>query len=138
MWQLRTGLKVSVHAKKLGARGVPSLSDMELSAIFLRTGLAEPCQADQLLTVALKHAPALDVPVLDHFVMAVGRTLSCEKKDYCKVRVTPIKYAIRPEGSNGDFPEEHTVKYLTANSMDEEPHGRLAYIRLASSVALPI
>ncbi|OGS94859.1 MAG: hypothetical protein A3H31_04145 [Gallionellales bacterium RIFCSPLOWO2_02_FULL_57_47] len=40
-------------------------------------GVAEPSQTDQLLTGALKQAPALvEVRVLDHFVVAVGQTLS--------------------------------------------------------------
>jgi len=41
------------------------------------SGVAEPSQADQLLTNALKQALALvDVRVLDHFVVAAGQTLS--------------------------------------------------------------
>ncbi|MDD2721743.1 MAG: DNA repair protein RadC [Gallionella sp.] len=41
------------------------------------SGVAEPSQSDQLLTGALKQALALvDVRVLDHFVVAVGQTLS--------------------------------------------------------------
>jgi DNA repair protein RadC len=40
-------------------------------------GVAEPSQTGQPLTGALKQAPALvDVRVLDHFVVAVGQTLS--------------------------------------------------------------
>jgi len=41
------------------------------------SGVAEPSQADQLLTSALKQALALvDVRVLDHFIVAAGQTLS--------------------------------------------------------------
>ncbi len=41
------------------------------------SGVAEPSQADQLLTDALKQALSLvDVRVLDHFVVAGGNTLS--------------------------------------------------------------
>lgn len=41
------------------------------------SGVAEPSQADQLLTNALKQALALvDVRVLDHFVVAMGDVLS--------------------------------------------------------------
>jgi hypothetical protein len=100
--------------------------------------VAEPCQADQLLTVAQKQSLAIDVRVLGHFVVAVGRTLSFENKDYGNVKEAPIKFAVTPEASKGDFREEHAVQYLTANRIDEKPHERLDYIRLASSVALPI
>ena len=41
------------------------------------SGVAEPSQADQLLTQALKQALALvEVSVLDHFIVAAGQTLS--------------------------------------------------------------
>jgi DNA repair protein RadC len=45
------------------------------------SGVAEPSQSDQLLTDALKQALSLvDVRVLDHFVVAVGQTLSFAEK----------------------------------------------------------
>jgi DNA repair protein RadC len=45
------------------------------------SGIAEPSQADQLLTAALKQALGLvDVRVLDHFVVAVGQILSFAEK----------------------------------------------------------
>ena len=45
------------------------------------SGVAEPSQSDQLLTSALKQALSLvDVRVLDHFVVAVGQTLSFAEK----------------------------------------------------------
>jgi len=41
------------------------------------SGVAEPSQSDRLLTDALKQALSLvDVRVLDHFIVAVGQTLS--------------------------------------------------------------
>ena len=45
------------------------------------SGVAEPSQADQLLTTALKQALGLvDVRVLDHFVVTGGQTLSFAEK----------------------------------------------------------
>lgn len=45
------------------------------------SGVAEPSQADRLLTDALKQALSLvDVRVLDHFVVAGGQTLSFAEK----------------------------------------------------------
>ena len=44
-------------------------------------GAPDPSQSDQLLTSALKQALGLvDVRVLDHFVVAVGQTLSFAEK----------------------------------------------------------
>jgi DNA repair protein RadC len=41
------------------------------------SGIAEPSQADQLLTVNLKQALALvDIKVLDHFIVAGGSAIS--------------------------------------------------------------
>lgn len=45
------------------------------------SGVAEPSQSDQLLTAALKQSLGLvDVRVLDHFIVAVGQTLSFAEK----------------------------------------------------------
>ncbi|MGC2049550.1 MAG: JAB domain-containing protein, partial [Gallionella sp.] len=45
------------------------------------SGVAEPSQSDRMLTDALKQALSLvDVRVLDHFIVAVGKTLSFAEK----------------------------------------------------------
>ena len=45
------------------------------------SGVAEPSQADQLLTTSLKQALALvDIKVLDHFIVAGGSTLSFSER----------------------------------------------------------
>jgi len=57
------------------------------AAVFLAhnhpSGVAEPSQAYQLLTNALKQALGLvDVRVLDHFVVAMGKTQSFAERNY--------------------------------------------------------
>ena len=48
---------------------------------FSASGVAEPTQPDWLLTDVLKRALGLvDVRVLDHFVVAMGQTLSFAEK----------------------------------------------------------
>jgi hypothetical protein len=45
------------------------------------SGVAEPSQADQLLTTSLKQALALvDIKVLDHFIIASGSALSFSER----------------------------------------------------------
>ena len=49
------------------------------------SGVAEPSQADQLLTTSLKQALALvDIKVLDHFIVAGGSTLSFAERGLLK------------------------------------------------------
>jgi DNA repair protein RadC len=69
--------QTSVYPREVVKR---ALAHNAASVIFAHnhpSGVTEPSQADQLLTVALKQALVLvDVRVLDHFVVAGGQTLS--------------------------------------------------------------
>jgi DNA repair protein RadC len=62
-----------------GTRGYP-VRHNAASVIFAHnhpSGVAEPSQADQLLTTSLKQALALvDIKVLDHFIVAGTAALS--------------------------------------------------------------
>ncbi len=69
--------QTSVYPREVVKR---ALHHNAASAIFAHnhpSGVAEPSNADQLLTQALKQALALvDIKVLDHFIVAGGSTLS--------------------------------------------------------------
>jgi DNA repair protein RadC len=69
--------------EKLLERGPAALSDAELLAIFLRTGVAEPSGADRALTRRLKDVLALvDVRVLDHLVIGEGAPVSFAERGW--------------------------------------------------------
>lgn len=69
--------QTSVYPREVVKR---ALSHNAAAVIFAHnhpSGVAEPSQSDRLLTDALKQSLGLvDVRVLDHFVVAAGRTLS--------------------------------------------------------------
>ena len=79
--------------ERLFARGPAALTDAELLAVLLRTGargaaavifahnhpsgVAEPSQADELITRRLREAMALvDIRILDHLIVAGTTVLS--------------------------------------------------------------
>jgi len=69
--------QTSVYPREVVKRALAHNAAAVILAHNHPSGVAEPSQADQLLTGALKQALALvDVSVLDHFVVAAGQTLS--------------------------------------------------------------
>ncbi|MDZ4202089.1 MAG: DNA repair protein RadC [Gallionella sp.] len=75
--------QTSVYPREVVKR---SLAHNAAAVIFAHnhpSGVAEPSQADRLLTDALKQSLALvDVSVLDHFVVTAGATLSFAEKGW--------------------------------------------------------
>ena len=73
--------QTSVYPREVVKRALAHNSAAVILAHNHPSGVAEPSQSDQLLTGALKQALALvDVRVLDHFIVAVGQTLSFAEK----------------------------------------------------------
>jgi DNA repair protein RadC len=73
--------QTSVYPREVVKRALAHNAAAVILAHNHPSGVAEPSQADQLLTSALKQALAMvDVRVLDHFVVAVGQTLSFAEK----------------------------------------------------------
>lgn len=73
--------QTSVYPREVVKRALAHNAAAVILAHNHPSGVAEPSQSDQLLTGALKQALALvDVQVLDHFVVAAGRTLSFAEK----------------------------------------------------------
>ena len=73
--------QTSVYPREVVKRALAHNAAAVILAHNHPSGVAEPSQADQLLTTALKQALGLvDVRVLDHFVVAGGQTLSCAEK----------------------------------------------------------
>jgi len=69
--------QTSVYPREVVKRALAHNAAAVILAHNHPSGVAEPSQADQLLTNALKQALGLvDVRVLDHFVVAMGQTLS--------------------------------------------------------------
>jgi DNA repair protein RadC len=69
--------QTSVYPREVVKRALAHNAAAVILAHNHPSGVAEPSQSDQLLTSALKQSLALvDVQVLDHFVVAVGQTLS--------------------------------------------------------------
>lgn len=69
--------QTSVYPREVVKRALTNNAAAVILAHNHPSGVAEPSQADRLLTSALKQALSLvDVRVLDHFVIAVGQTLS--------------------------------------------------------------
>lgn len=69
--------QTSVYPREVVKRALAHNAAAVILAHNHPSGVAEPSQSDKLLTDALKQALSLvDVRVLDHFVVAVGRTLS--------------------------------------------------------------
>ena len=69
--------QTSVYPREVVKRALAHNAAAVIFAHNHPSGVAEPSQSDQLLTSALKQALALvDVQVLDHFVVAVGQTMS--------------------------------------------------------------
>lgn len=69
--------QTSVYPREVVKRALAHNAAAVILAHNHPSGVTEPSQADQLLTSALKQALALvDVTVLDHFVVAAGKTLS--------------------------------------------------------------
>jgi DNA repair protein RadC len=69
--------QTSVYPREVVKRALAHNAAAVVLAHNHPSGVAEPSQADQLLTSALKQALGLvDVRVLDHFVVAMGQTLS--------------------------------------------------------------
>jgi DNA repair protein RadC len=69
--------QTSVYPREVVKRALAHNAAAVILAHNHPSGVTEPSQADQLLTGALKQALALvDVTVLDHFVVAAGKTLS--------------------------------------------------------------
>ena len=73
--------QTSVYPREVVKRALAHNAAAIILAHNHPSGVAEPSQADQLLTTALKQALGLvDVRVLDHFVVAGGQTLSFAEK----------------------------------------------------------
>ena len=73
--------QTSVYPREVVKRALAHNAAAVILAHNHPSGVAEPSQADQLLTGALKQALGLvDVRVLDHFVVAAGKTLSFAEK----------------------------------------------------------
>ena len=69
--------QTSVYPREVVKRALTHNAAAVILAHNHPSGVAEPSQSDQLLTSALKQALGLvDVRVLDHFVVAMGRTPS--------------------------------------------------------------
>ena len=73
--------QTSVYPREVVKRALAHNAAAVIFAHNHPSGVAEPSQADQHLTTALKQALGLvDVRVLDHFVVAVGQVLSFAEK----------------------------------------------------------
>jgi DNA repair protein RadC len=73
--------QTSVYPREVVKRALAHNAAAVILAHNHPSGVAEPSQSDQLLTSALKQALAMvDVRVLDHFVVAMGHTLSFAEK----------------------------------------------------------
>ncbi|HSM98526.1 MAG TPA: DNA repair protein RadC [Gallionella sp.] len=73
--------QTSVYPREVVKRALAHNAAAVILAHNHPSGVAEPSQSDQLLTAALKQALNLvDIRVLDHFVVAVGATLSFAEK----------------------------------------------------------
>ena len=73
--------QTSVYPREVVKRALAHNAAAVIFAHNHPSGVTEPSQADQLLTVALKQALLMvDVHVLDHFVVAGGQTLSFAEK----------------------------------------------------------
>ena len=73
--------QTSVYPREVVKRALAHNAAAVILAHNHPSGVAEPSQSDQLLTSALKQALGLvDVRVLDHFIVAVGQTLSFAEK----------------------------------------------------------
>ena len=73
--------QTSVYPREVVKRALAHNAPAMILAHNHPSGVAEPSQADQLLTAALKQALGLvDVRVLDHFVVTGGQTLSFAEK----------------------------------------------------------
>jgi len=73
--------QTSVYPREVVKRALAHNAAAVILAHNHPSGVAEPSQADQLLTNVLKQALGLvDVRVLDHFVVAMGKTLSFAEK----------------------------------------------------------
>ncbi len=73
--------QTSVYPREVVKRALAHNAAAVILAHNHPSGVAEPSQSDQLLTGALKQALSMvDVRVLDHFIVAVGQTLSFAEK----------------------------------------------------------
>ena len=73
--------QTSVYPREVVKRALAHNAAAVILAHNHPSGVAEPSQSDQLLTDTLKQALSLvDVRVLDHFVVAMGKTLSFAEK----------------------------------------------------------
>ncbi len=73
--------QTSVYPREVVKRALAHNAAAVILAHNHPSGVAEPSQADQLLTTALKQALVMvDVSVLDHFVVAGGQILSFAEK----------------------------------------------------------
>jgi len=73
--------QTSVYPREVVKRALAHNAAAVILAHNHPSGVAEPSQSDQLLTSALKQALSLvDVRVLDHFIVAMGQTLSFAEK----------------------------------------------------------
>jgi DNA repair protein RadC len=73
--------QTSVYPREVVKRALAHNAAAVILAHNHPSGVAEPSQSDRLLTDALKQALSLvDVRVLDHFIVAMGQTLSFAEK----------------------------------------------------------
>ena len=73
--------QTSVYPREVVKRALAHNAAAVILAHNHPSGVAEPSQSDQVLTNALRQALSLvDVRVLDHFVVAMGQTLSFAEK----------------------------------------------------------
>ncbi|MCR4304585.1 MAG: DNA repair protein RadC [Gallionella sp.] len=73
--------QTSVYPREVVKRALAHNAAAVIFAHNHPSGVAEPSQSDQLLTDALKQALSLvDVRVLDHFIVAMGKPLSFAEK----------------------------------------------------------
>jgi DNA repair protein RadC len=73
--------QTSVYPREVVKRALAHNAAAVILAHNHPSGVAEPSQSDRMLTDALKQALSLvDVRVLDHFIVALGKTLSFAEK----------------------------------------------------------
>lgn len=73
--------QTSVYPREVVKRALAHNAAAVILAHNHPSGVAEPSQSDRMLTDALKQALSLvDVRVLDHFIVAAGKTLSFAEK----------------------------------------------------------
>lgn len=103
--------QTSVYPREVVKRALQLNAAAVIFAHNHPSGVAEPSQADRLLTGALKHALALvDVRVLDHFIVAGARALSFAEGGLLYVEHPETKPEAKPRrGRPRKAPQQETA-----------------------------